>query len=282
MFCSNCGKEISNQARFCNHCGQPVNNVPAQSAAGAQPAPVKKKSNVFLTIVIFFVFAFVFTGVRTMAKKEQENRWKEDSQNTGKIEIINPDSSSEKDSASDVDIEKAKNACLYGGLYQDDVLRYSMTKLDVPGYSLLTGEGDERDWLVSPDGACLIAAYRQLEIPEASYDASTEEGLLNSYKSTYGDANMVSFKKYHVNGFPVIDYIVAYTADGFSQYQGELIIFPSETTNQTIRLAMFVDVSTGTSANVIHDVFDTLDISLDYTITMDETGTVGLNRITVK
>lgn len=280
MFCSNCGKEISNQARFCNHCGQPVNNAPVQSAARPQPAPVKKKSNPFLTIVIFFVFAFLFTGVRTMAKKEQENRWKEESQNSGKIEIVNQDSGN--DSVSDADIEKVQNSCLYGGLYRDDVLRYSMTKLDVAGYSLLPGEGDERDWLVSPDGACLIAAYRQLEIPEASYDASTEEGLLNSYRSTYGDANMVSFKKYHVNGFPVIDYIVAYTDNGFSQYQGELIIFPSETTGQTIRLAMFVDVSTGTSANVIHDVFDTLDVSLDYTLTMDDTGTVGLNRITVK
>lgn len=280
MFCSNCGKEISNQAKFCNHCGKPVNNAPVQSAAQAQPAPVTKKSNPFLTVVIFFLIAFIFVGVRTMAKQEQENRWKEESQKTGKIEITTQDPTDAGDR--DADIEKAMNSCLYGGLYQDDVLRYGMTKLEVPGYSLLPGEGEDRDWLMSPDGACLIAAYRQFEVLDTSYNASTEEGLLNSYKNSYGEASMISFKKYYVNDFPVIDYIVAYTADGVSQYQGELIIFPSETTNQTVRLAMFVDVSTGTSVNVIQKVFETLDVSFDYTLDQEDTGTIGLNRITVK
>lgn len=95
-------------------------------------------------------------------------------------------------------------------------------------------EGDEGDWLMSDDGGCLLAAYKQLEIIDISYDASTEENLLNSYRQSYSDASMIDFQKYYVNGFPVIRYIVAYTADGLYQYQGELIVFPSDILNCSV------------------------------------------------
>lgn len=36
MFCTNCGKEIIDTAKFCNFCGMPVKNI---AAAPVQPAP---------------------------------------------------------------------------------------------------------------------------------------------------------------------------------------------------------------------------------------------------
>ncbi len=182
----------------------------------------------------------------------------------------------------DPNIKSAMDSCFYGALYQNGSFRYGMTRLNAPGYSLLAGEGDKRDWLMSNDGCCLLAAYKQLEILDISYDASTEENLLNSYKQSYSDASMIDFQKYYVNGFPVIQSIVGYTADGLYQYQGELIVFPSETADETIRLVMFVDVASGYGSDAIHQVFDTLEVSPDLKIKAEDTNVMGLNRITVK
>lgn len=280
MFCSNCGKEISNQAKFCNHCGTPVNNGPVQTA------PAKKKGKAGSTILSLVLVAAVFFGARTMTAKFVSDQNKDSSKDSGKIEINNYDSNFEKGFkealAEDPDIKDAMDSCFFGALYQNGELRYGMTKLAVPGYSLLEGEGDESDWLMSPDGCCLIAAYRQLEIPNVSYEASTEEGLLTSYQRSYSDASMLYFDKYEVNGFPVIHYIVAYTADGVAQYQGELIVFPGETADKTIRLTMFVDVASGYGVEDIQQVFETLEVSTDLRVKSEETGTAGLNNITVK
>lgn len=152
----------------------------------------------------------------------------------------------------------------------------------MPGYSLLPGEGNERDWLMSSDATCLLAAYKQLEIIDISYNASTEEGLLTSYTQSYSDASMIDFQKYYVNGFPVTRYIVGYMADGVRQYQGELTVFPSETADETIRLSMFVDVATGYGNDEINRGFDTLEVSPDLKLKAEDTQMMGLNRISVK
>lgn len=286
MFCSNCGKEISNQAKFCNHCGTPVNNAPAQTSSAAQSAPAKKKGKAGSTFLSLVLVAAVFFGARFITEKFLADQNKDSSQGYGKIEINNQDSNFEKGFKEaleeDPDIQDAMSSCMYGALYQNDELRYGMTKLVVPGYSLLEGEDEERDWLMSPDGACLIAAYRQLEIPDVSYDASTEEGMLASYRQTYSDASIMSYEKYYVNGFPVINYIIAYTANDIYQYQGELVIFPSETTGMTIRLTMFVDVASGYGSYDIQKIFDTLEVSTELTMDLEDTGALGLNTITVK
>lgn len=282
MFCSKCGKAISDQARFCNYCGNPVNAPQPQVA----PAPAKKKGKTGSTMVTILVALVVYFGVRFATEYMLTGDKKDAGSDTNTSIIQNQDSNFEQGFkealAEDPDVRDAMGSCFYGGLYQNGSLRYGLTRLSVPGYSLLAGEGDERDWLISPDGACLLAVYRQPEILDISYDASTEEGLLDSYKQSYSDAAMISFEKLYVDGFPVIRYIVGYTANDTYQYQGELIVFPSETTDETIRLAMFVDVARGYGADDIHQILDTLEVSPDFRVKAEETGVMGLNRITVK
>lgn len=275
MFCQKCGKEISSQAKFCNHCGTPVNNVhpettPASHAA-SQEKPVKK-GKAGRTMMTIIVALAVYFGVRGVTENALTNRNRPSStpqESQGIIEV-------------NADVSVAASSCIYGGLYQNGTLQYGMTKLTAPGYSLSAGEGDERDWLISENGACLIAAYKQNEIMGVSYDSSTEAGLLESYKNSYGNAEMLDYRKTMVNGFPVIRYIVAYTDSGIYLYEGGYIVFPSETTKETIRLAVFADIASGGSDADINAVLDTLQVSADFALTYEDTQTMGLNRITVR
>lgn len=275
MFCQNCGKEISDQAKFCNYCGAPVNAARQQTVSKAhEAAPVKpkKKGKAGSTIVTILVALVVYFGVRAITENVLTNKNKPSStprQSQGIIEVTG-------------DTSVAMSSCIYGGLYQDGILQYGMTKLTAPGYPLLPGEGDERDWLISGDSTCLLAAYKQNEIMGVSYNASTEASLLESFRNTYGSAEMIDYRKTEVNGFPVIRYIVAYTDSDVYLYEGGLIVFPSETTKETIRLSMFADIASGGSDSDINRVLDSLQVSSSFKLTYDDTQTMGLNRITVK
>ena len=61
MYCKECGKQISDQAKFCNFCGAKVTAAqPAQPAQAAQttaqqPAKPKKKSYIGIIIVIILI-----------------------------------------------------------------------------------------------------------------------------------------------------------------------------------------------------------------------------------
>ena len=275
MFCQNCGREISDQAKFCNYCGAPVNAARQQAASKAHevtPEKPKKKGKAGSTIVTILVALVVYFGVRAITENVLTNKNKPVStpqQSQGIIEVTG-------------DVSTAMSSCMYGGLYQNGTLQYGMTKLTVPGYSLLPGEGDERDWLISENSTCWLAAYKQNEIMGVSYNASTEATLLESFRNTYGSAEMIDYRKTEVNGFPVIRYIVAYTDSDVYLYEGGLIVFPSETTKETIRLCMFADIASGGSDSDINPVLDSLQVSSSFKLTYDDTQTMGLNRITVK
>lgn len=176
-------------------------------------------------------------------------------------------------------VSDALDSCFFGALYQNGNLTYGMTRLYMPDYSLLPGEGDSTDWLMSPDGMSIFCAYMAMEM-NVSYAASDEAGMLASYRQSYSDASMVSFQKYYAGQFPVIRYIVRYTSEGLDQYQGELIVFPTETPNNTIRLSMFSLAEAG--YDEINRVFDTLSVSTDFALKSADTGVMGINRITVK
>lgn len=280
MFCQKCGREISDQAKFCNHCGNPVNNAQPQQTAQPQAAPVKKKGKAGKTILAVILVAAVFFGSKMITQSFLSSTQNRDSGSQNKGSSF--EQGFQEGLTEDPDIKSAMDSCFYGALYQDGSLRYGMTKLYAPGYSLVAGEGDERDWLVSSDGACVLAAYKQLEIIDVSQAATTADGLLSSYKSSYSDASMIDFRKYDLNGFPVVQYIVGYTTDGVYQYQGELIVFPSEPADETIRLDMLVDVASGYGADDINAVFDTLEVSPDLKLNAEDTQVMGMNRITVK
>ena len=298
MYCSRCGKQIPDQSKFCSHCGAQMyvpqaaeNRAPSKMNNVPQPAAPKKSSGILRWFLTVAVAAFVFVGVRELTEgilkqKEVNDRLEQKSASQSVVLEKNTDSGSDSGLQTilpeQAGIDEAMDSCFNGALYQDGYVRYGMAKLYIPGFSLLPGEGDDRDWLISPDNALLFAASRQLEIPEVSFDSSNEEGMLKSYEQAYSDVSMIDYQKYYLQGFPVIEYTVCYSADGFYQYQGELIIFPKETTDKTIRLTMFLDVSSGLGINEINQVFDTLQLSTDYQVTAYEADVVGMNRITVK
>ena len=298
MFCQNCGREISDQAKFCNYCGAPVNAARQQTASKAHevtPEKPKKKGKAGSTIVTILVALVVYFGVRAITENVLTNKNKpvstpQQSQGiievTGDVSVENKPASNPQQSQGIIevtgDVSVAMSSCMYGGLYQNGTLQYGMTKLTAPGYSLLPGEGDERDWLISENSTCLLAAYKQNEIMGVSYNASTEATLLESFRNIYGSAEMIDYRKTEVNGFPVIRYIVAYTVSDVYWYEGGLIVFPSETTKETIRLCMLADIASGGSDSDINRVLDSLQVSSSFKLTYDDTQTMGLNRITVK
>ncbi len=303
MWCNKCGKEIADQAKFCNHCGAMVNNTQPRSASAPQASPQekpaekkpaeKKETNMVATIIIALIVAlivyFLVRGITKSGLSETPSA-------SGAIPVSQESSevNSETHSASgtipvsqessdvNADVSIAMSSCMYGGLYQNGTLQYGMTKLTAPGYSLLPGEGNERDWLVSEYGTYLLSAYKQNENMDISYNAATELALLESFINAYGSAEMTDFRKMEVNGFPVIRYTVYYTDSGIYVCEGGFIVFPSETAKETIRLAMFADIAGGGVDAEIDRVLDTLQVSTDFALTFEDTQAMGLNRITVK
>ena len=291
MYCSNCGKQISDHANFCNHCGarvevprpqytprqQPASewSAPAtpvhQPAPPAQPIPVKKKGGFGKRLLSIAVAVAVYFGVRyaTEAALTPKPKAPESTtSNSGVIEI-NPTA-----------LASLTDSCIYGALYQDGYVTYGLAKMYMPGYFLLPGEGDERDWLMSNDETCLFSAYKQLELLEISYANSSEESIMQSFNEEGSVVTMVDFQKLKIGGYPVIRYIVHYVTADTDQYAGELIIFPGETAKETLRLNMFQLAETGYEE--INRVFNTLHISAEHALTAEDTNVIGLNRITVK
>ena len=75
MFCSNCGKEISEGSRFCANCGAPVGQPVNAYANGGQ----SMKKNGFAARVLTGTMAtlFVFCGLAGCGEKEVQEAPKE-------------------------------------------------------------------------------------------------------------------------------------------------------------------------------------------------------------
>ena len=285
MFCQYCGKQLSNGARFCNYCGKPVNNAGDQTQqTSAAPAKKGKAGGViaFFLVIAVFYFGMIFYTEWSKEKRNDESKQQESSVDTfdsdfeqGFKEALSTDSL----------VDDAMESCYRGAVYEDGYLRYGLAKLHMPGYTLLPGEDETHDWLLSPDGNHVFMAYKQLEIIDVSFDASDEAGILESYTTDYSDAVIEDFRKYEINSYPVIRYIVRYTAEGVNQYQGEVIVFPTETTDETIRMVLGADSAAGYGTEEINKVFDTLQVSAEFMVSAEEVAGVdvtGMNRITVK
>lgn len=277
MFCQNCGKEISNQAKFCNFCGaSTVNTTQPEDVPAAQPPQrTETKKNgagrFLLTAVIALV---VFFAVRTITEQSLTNQSQQTSSqqnSSGVIELKNT-------------LEDPTTTCYMGALYENDTLTYGSARLSIPGYTLYSDSDTEGDWLISPDGYTLFRANRQLEV-NLSYDASTEDVLLDSFaNSDFDNASIAEFSKYEVNGYPVIRYILECTYEGIPAYIAELIVFPNKTPSSTMRFEMqCYRVEAGTDGySEITSVYDSLDISSAYKIDSLNMENMGLNRINVK
>lgn len=115
MFCSNCGKEITEHARFCAHCGSPVPpvppSVPSSSEIPAPPIPKKTISPIFtggifavtLTAAVVAGSVFYFTSRNDDAAKETSVS---SEKSTKDKDTTEKDSKKKDTSVSDTDDEK--------------------------------------------------------------------------------------------------------------------------------------------------------------------------------
>ena len=275
MFCNNCGKEISDQARFCNYCGAAVNHTQPQQSAQPQAAqqsqstPAKKKGKVGQAMLTILVALVVYFGVRAITENVLTSQRSTSTQ--ASTSTANEYVESDKDLTA---------TCFYGALYENDDLTYGLARVHLPGYHLLPGEGEAQDYLCSADQTTLFYTNKKVEF-SISYDATDAEAILNSFSgSNMSNVSMIDFRKYEVDGYPVIRYIISCTVDGMDEYIGELIVCPGKQPSETLRMCMETLSSNG--YGTIDQVFDTLDISTAYALSADDTQTMGLNRITVK
>lgn len=291
MYCKECGKKIDDHAKFCNFCGarvtsvqpgaasaqqaaaRPVQPQPAPQAA-AQPvqpqsapqaaAPKKKSGNKGLVILIILIILGAI-GYFSEAYLNGEL------DNTFVSDIFG-----KKDDTS------LTASCTYGAVYQNGYLTYGKARIYVPGCTLQKGSGTVSDYLITESGTGIIRVDNPVNFnEEISYNASTAEGIKNSFIfSDFTDVEIVEFKKYKVDGYPVIQYIASGNVDGTPEYFGELIVFPSEKTNTTLRFSMEMLATDGYYEMTVR--FDSLIIDPDFILTMDDTQTIGETRIIAK
>lgn len=274
MFCNNCGKEIVDGAKFCNYCGAQTNTQPrmAEPAQPVQPtqqqaAPVEEKKggkrflSILIAVAVFFVVRYATENI-FFGKKSTANT---STGSSGVIEISRPNPLS---------------TCYYGALYQDGYLTYGSARVALNGFKLLpSGEG-ENDWLMSADDTLLVGVNKTLEVG-VSYDASDADGILKSYSgSSFTNMQMVDFRKYEQNGYPVIRYVMSCNEDGLDEYIGELIILPEKTANESMRITVCSLAESGIGP--INEVFDSLSISSAYNLKSGDTTDMGVQQITVK
>lgn len=291
MFCNYCGKEIADGAKFCNYCGAQTAATQAQPAPQPAPQPMfepeeqaapvqvdqaasaqqpRKKGNLLVTIIIALAVFFLVRSLTTKALtgdsgSSSHSYSTSSSQSSGLIAQSKP--------------SPVEN-CLYGALYRNGTLTYGSARLRLSGYSLVDGQNGGSDFLMSSDGNVLLSVNKTVGA-NISYDASDESSLLKSFSGgAYSNVKMVYFKKYTVDGYPVIRYIVSCTEGDLDQYVGEIIVFPAKTANELLHLSMFSLAEVG--YDPIDRVFDTLSISSDYDISSGDTESFGITQITVK
>ena len=298
MFCNYCGKEIADGAKFCSYCGAQTAAPQAQPAPQPAPQPVfepvsqaapvqpeqtaqqpqeKKKGNLLVTAIIALAVFFLARSCTT--KVLTGNSGSSGSSYSSSSYTSSSSQSSQSSGLINLSKPSPVSNCFYGALYRNGTLTYGSARLRLSGYQLLDGENNGTDFLISSDETVLLNVNKTSEI-NVSYDATDEKGILSSFAgSSSSNVKMVSFKKYTVDGYPVIRYILRGTEGGVDQYIGELIVFPSKTASELMRINMLALAEVGTGP--IDQVFDTLAISPDYDVS-GETDDFGINQITAK
>lgn len=285
LYCKQCGKEIPDQAKFCNFCGTKVEAAAPQPAPAAQvnaaPAahevkPRKKRGKAGIIILIVII---VLAGIGRYAERYFQGQGYGSGNSSDYILNSSNDNGGEINSLGEHDLMAS---CLNGALYKDGYLTYGLARIYIPGCSLLENTGSTVDYLVTNDMTTMVSVNQHIEVGNVSFDATQGEDILSSYTSDshYANVSMHDFKKYEVNGYPVISYIAAITYDGLDEYIGELIIFPSKTPGKTMRISIETLASNG--YGVITQAFDTLAISADYEVKSGDTDYTGITRITVR
>lgn len=270
MYCRNCGKEISDQAKFCNYCGMRIQDTQPQPAPDPQSEPVKKKGNAGKRVLSVLLAIAVCVGARMFVSDIL----------SGPKQKTGFEAGLESTAAEDIDVKAAMSSCIYGALFQNGELTYGMIKLSLPGYYLYSEAGLSNDYLMSADDTALVGVNKVNELADTAFEESTREKMEASFPAGEGSFSMIDFRKYHVNNFPVIRTIAKYTEEGYSQYTGELIVFPGDPAKETIRVQVSRPEEYGYGE--INRLFDSLQVSPDFRLKAEDTNVTGLTRITVK
>ncbi len=272
MYCNQCGKMIPDDAKFCNHCGNKVG--PAQPQPAPQPAPQavpqsaprpapqpaprpapqpapkpeaqktaqKKKKGFGARILSIIIVVAVYFVVRYGAETLFSGGFK----------------------LGGISASKLTEDCTDGALYENGYLTFGLARLSLPGYTYGEGTGGDDPFLISADETKIMEVRYPIE-DKVSYASSNKQGFLNSYMFDVNlkDVTIEEFSKYKVEGFGIIEYIAKGTmTNGNDVYVGELIIFPKNTANRTVRFIMTSLAENGITS--VSSVFDTLQISEDF------------------
>lgn len=250
MVCNSCGREIPDHVQYCNYCGAQV-----QSASTTEPRKVvlreNKKTRAFWSAVLSIV---VFVVIKALITEACAPKVVTDTSLTG--------------------------ACMYGALYEDGYLSYGATRLYMPEYDYILSDDESGEtMLYSLDNGYVFMVGYQNQSEASSYNRTYGDDLLDSYADSLPNASQVSFKKYTVDGYPVIRFIARSTEDGEEMNVGELIILPGKVAKESIHLL----IMTGTDGEAyINKVFDTLEISPDFAPSYGDTLSFGSSHITAK
>ena len=274
MYCENCGKEISDQAKFCKHCGASVTT--SQPATPVQPQPIqpqpapqaptpKKKSGKAVIVIVIILIILAAIGYFSEAYLSGEL----DDTFIGDI----------FDKKSDVSLTES---CTYGAVYQNGYITYGLARVFVHDCILQPGSGTTPDRLLKSNGTTIITVNNPTELTGTlSYDAITEQDIKDAYNhSAITNVEIVEFEKYTEEGYPVLMYVIGCTINGVDQYVGELVIFPEKEASDTLRISIQTAQSNSTSP--ITAVYDTLVISPDFALTMDDTNSADCTSIIAK
>ncbi|MBQ3079469.1 MAG: zinc ribbon domain-containing protein [Clostridia bacterium] len=276
MKCNACGREIPDQAQFCNYCGSkviakesPVSQPVQKSEAYAAPAN-HKTSGGFVVLIILLIIVMISGGFFLLRY-------------VGTIDIYQKTESSIPftSKSSQTANPSLTASCKYGALYKDGYLTYGLARLKMPGFYLLPGENGTGDYLVSNDQSvylnCNLITYQQ----QISYEQTTKDSLLSSLRSgTMKDAQMIDCSKSYIDDYYVIYYYAKGTINGIEEYIGELIVFPSKNTKETMHFMM--ESLNSKSLDQMSQIIQSLDISSSYKLASEDTGSLSPNSITVK
>lgn len=250
MVCNSCGREIPDHAQFCDYCGAQV-----QNSTTTEPRKVvlrkNKKTRAFWSTVLSIV---VFVVIKTLITEACTPKVVTDTSLTG--------------------------ACTYGALYEDGYLSYGATQLYMPEYDFTLDDDESNDTLLySLDNGYIFMVGNVKQSEAFSYNRTRGDDLLDDAGNFLSNASQVSFKKYTVDGYPVIRFIARGTVDGEEMYAGELIVLPGKVAKESIQ---FLIITGADGEAYINKVFDTLEISPAFAPTYADTLSFGSSHITMK
>lgn len=251
MECDYCGREVSEQETVCPYCG---NEIESFEKTRKRTAKRRKKAKRRRALLSIFVTAAIVIIVGTLLPKGCS-------------------------AAKITEGGDLAAACAYGALYKDEQLTYGAARLQMPGYTLIPRSKTENDVLFSAETDCLFMADYMEKSQAFSFEEITQDDFTKIFQNTVPNVSRVDFKKYTVDGYPVIRFCTQGTTDNDEICMAVLMIMPETVSKGAIYLML---LGGSEAEDYIQGVLDTLEISSDFAPSYEDTGIKGTKRITQK